>query len=154
MCDLFGLIYQKRFTFSAKFLWRGTGSHIHVLSLRLHHGMWPRITINRLIVKSRSHTVKRLHLINGASYEIRYSLSGCLLGHFTPRRYPQAWRTCTCRVRSPNDGNKLGSSQLSPLSTLPVLRVLFRCNLFDVSSVFGLFFQANLILIIILIDPV
>ena len=32
---------------------------------------------------------------------------------------------------------------------------LFRCNLFDVSSVFWLFFQANLImLIIILIDPV
>ena len=55
-------------------------------------------------------------------------------------------------VRSPNDGNKLGWSYLSPLSTLPVLRVLFRCNLFDVSSVFWLFFQANLI--IILIDPV
>ena len=59
-----------------------------------------------------------------------------------------------CQVRSPNDGNKLGSSQLSPLSTLPVLRVLFRCNLFDVSSVFWLFFQANLIIILILIDPV
>ena len=55
------------------------------------------------------------------------------------------------RVCSPNDGNKLGSSHLS---TLTVLRVLFRCNLFDVSSVFWLFFQANLILIIILIDPV
>ena len=54
-------------------------------------------------------------------------------------------------VRSPNDGNKLG---LSSLSTLPVLRVLFWCNLFDVSSVFWPFFQANLILIIILIDPV
>ena len=38
--------------------------------------------------------------------------------------------------------------------TLPVLRVLFWCDLFDVSSVFWLFFQANLILIIILIDPV
>ena len=34
------------------------------------------------------------------------------------------------------------------------LRVLFRCNLLDVSSVFWLFFQDNLILIIILIDPV
>ena len=43
---------------------------------------------------------------------------------------------------------KLGSS---PLPALPVLQVLFWCNLFDVSSVFCLFFQANLI---ILIDPV
>ena len=42
----------------------------------------------------------------------------------------------------------------SLVSTLPVLRVLFWCNLFDVSSVFWLFFQGNLILIIILIDPV
>ena len=32
--------------------------------------------------------------------------------------------------------------------------VLFRCTLFDVSGVFWLFFQANLIIIIILIDPV
>ena len=35
-----------------------------------------------------------------------------------------------------------------PLPALPVLRVLFWCNLFDVSSsVFWLFFQANFILI-------
>ena len=56
------------------------------------------------------------------------------------------------RVCSPDDGSPNGL--IIPLSTLPVLRVLFRCNLFDVSSVFWLFFQANLILIIILIDPV
>ena len=35
----------------------------------------------------------------------------------------------------------------NPLPTLPVLRVLFRCILLDVSSVFWLFFQSNLILI-------
>ena len=35
----------------------------------------------------------------------------------------------------------------SPLPTLPVLRVLFRCIMLDVSSVFWLFFQSNLILI-------
>ena len=31
------------------------------------------------------------------------------------------------QVRSPNDVNKLGSSYLSSLPTLPVLRVLFWC---------------------------
>ena len=39
-----------------------------------------------------------------------------------------------------------------PLPTLPVLQILFWCNLFDASGVFWLFFQANLILIIILFD--
>ena len=40
------------------------------------------------------------------------------------------------------------SRELSPLPTLPVLQVLFWCNIFGVSSVsWLLFFQANLIII-------
>ena len=47
----------------------------------------------------------------------------------------------------PNEDIKLGIKFILP--TLLVLRVLFRCNLFDVSSVFWLSFQTNLMIILI-----
>ena len=72
---------------------------------------------------------------------------GRLLGHFT---HPQVPSGLTHLHFSESAVPMM--AKLSPLSTLPVLRVLFWCNPFDVSSVFWLFFQANLL--IILIDPV
>ena len=60
--------------------------------------------------------------------------------HLTARCL-QAWRNCP----PPPPGST--SPIMAKLGLSPVLRVLFWCNLFDVSSVFWLLFQANLILI-------
>ena len=94
------------------------------------------------------------HLLLGSGWNHNLR-TGCMCHlartFHTPARSLRLDAPALFRVRSPNNGK---SWDPVPLSTLPVLRVLFRCNVFDVSSVFWLFFQANLILIIILIDPV
>ena len=65
----------------------------------------------------------------------------------------QAYAPTLSRVRS---SQQWQSWESNPLPALPVIRVLFRCNIFDVSSVFWLCFKStsSSSSSIILIDPV
>ena len=114
---------------------RTAGSSLCAMIKKFYHG------IQKAVHQFRFKNFEHLLLGSGGNHNLRPVCRRPLARIFhTPVGTLRLDAPALFWVRSPNDGNKLGSSSLSPLSTLPVLRVLFWCNLFDVSSVFWLFF--------------